>query len=259
VNRLLNYLPPYEQESKVFQEIMNAMEDEFDELFLNIEDLDKQLNPDTATWGLAILEKELGLPVNPDLDTHTRRSFIKSKLLMQPPGSKDKFTAILRSFAESTEIEELFGEYRFRVLLSISDRIGKNMSHIYNILETSKPAHLDYETELRVKQRDGEVLFRSLTVLGESVTLYPFIKTSLTGELSVKTANAMQLSDTVTMYPQIKTKLEGEARSYSASTISSSDSTALYPHISSSIEVQSNIRTAMSKNETETITIYPKE
>ena len=30
---------------------MNVMEDEFDELFLNIEDLDKQLNPDTATWG----------------------------------------------------------------------------------------------------------------------------------------------------------------------------------------------------------------
>ena len=59
--------------------------------------------------------------------------------------------------------------------------------------------------------------------------MYPD-KTSLTGELSVKTANAMQLRYSYHVSSD-KTKLEGEARSYSASTISSSDSTALYPHI----------------------------
>lgn len=144
MNRLLNYLPPYEQESKVFQEIMNAMEDEFDELFLNIEDLDKQLNLDTATWGLAILEKELGLPVNPDLDIHTRRSFIKSKLLMQPPGSKTNLVEILKIFVETADIEEHFSEYSFDVILKTRDTLVEKVPHVRRAIEEFKPAHLDY-------------------------------------------------------------------------------------------------------------------
>ncbi len=144
MNRLLNYLPPYEQESKVFQEIMNAMEDEFDELFLNIEDLDKQLNPDTATWGLAILEKELGLPVNPDLDIDTRRSLIKSRLLMQPPGSKNKLVDILKTFVETAEIEEHSSEYRFDIILKTRDVLEDKVPHIRSTIEEFKPAHLDY-------------------------------------------------------------------------------------------------------------------
>ncbi len=144
MNRLLNYLPPYEQESKVFQEIMNAMEDEFDELFLNIEDLDKQLNPDTATWGLAIMEKELGLPVNPDLDIDTRRSLIKSRLLMQPPGSKNKLVDILKTFVGTAGIEEHFSEYRFGIILKARDVLGDKVPHIRSTIEEFKPAHLDY-------------------------------------------------------------------------------------------------------------------
>lgn len=178
---------------------------------------------------------------------------------MQPPGSKETLTAILRSFAESAEIEEVFNEYRFKVFLSTTDEIGKNMNNIYSILEIAKPAHLDYETELRVKQRGAEIMFKSLIAFGESVTLYPFIKTSLSGELSAKTAHALQSSDAITMYPKMQTELTDEVKAYNASTISSSDSTALYPHIANSIEVRGSARTAMSKNETETITIYPKE
>ncbi len=124
MSKLLSYLPWYERESEAFKEILKTEEIEFDKLKLKLGDLEEQFFVDTATWGLSIYEKELGLPVEPDIDIRIRRGLIKAKTMMQPPGSKDKFTAILRSFAESTEIEELFGEYRFRVLLSISDRIG---------------------------------------------------------------------------------------------------------------------------------------
>lgn len=144
MSRLLNHLPPYEQESEVFQEIMKAMEAEFDELFFDIEDLDKQLNPDTATWGLAILEKELGLPISPDLDINTRRSLIKSRLLMQPPGSKTKLVEILKTFVETAEIEEHFSEYRFDVILKTRDTLGEKVPHVRRAIEEFKPAHLDY-------------------------------------------------------------------------------------------------------------------
>jgi hypothetical protein len=144
MSRLLNYLPPYEQESKVFQEIMNAMAGEFDELFLNIEDLNKQLNPDTATWGLAILEKELGLQIEPDISIEMRRNLIKSKLLMQPPSSKAKFIEILKSFVETAEIEEKFNDYSFNVILKALDTVGDKLPYIQQVVEEIKPAHLAY-------------------------------------------------------------------------------------------------------------------
>lgn len=144
MSRLLEYLPWYERESKVFRELMQAMEMEFDDLDFNIKDLDNQLNPDTATWGLAILEKELGLPVNPDLDIDTRRSLIKSRLLMQPPGSKNKLVDILKTFVETAEIEEHFSEYRFDIILKARDVFGDKAPHIRSTIEEFKPAHLDY-------------------------------------------------------------------------------------------------------------------
>ncbi len=79
MSRLLEYLPLYERNSKVFQEILNVEQIEFDKLGLNVEDLENQLNIDTATWGLAIYEKELGLKTNLNKPLEERRSVIKSK------------------------------------------------------------------------------------------------------------------------------------------------------------------------------------
>lgn len=127
-----------------FQQLTKTEEIEFDKLTALIEELWKQLDPSSATWGLSILERELGLPVNPDLDTDTRRSLIKSKLLMQPPGSKNKLEEILKSFVETAETEEIFNEYRFNIILKTLDTIGHKIPHIYRVVEEFKPAHLDY-------------------------------------------------------------------------------------------------------------------
>lgn len=143
-NRLLTYLPPYERESIIFQEIMKAEEIELDELDEQIKDLEQQLNPDTATWGLAIYEKELGLPIEPNIDIRIRRSLVKAKLLMQPPTSKVKVESILKSFVESAEIEEIFNEYRFNITLKTIDTVGDKIQYIYRVVEEFKPAHLDY-------------------------------------------------------------------------------------------------------------------
>ena len=143
-NRLLTYLPPYERESIIFQEIMKAEEIELDELDEQIKDLEQQLNPDTATWGLAIYEKELGLPIEPNIDIRVRRSLVKAKLLMQPPTSKVKVESILKSFVESAEIEEIFNEYRFNITLKTIDTVGDKIQYVYRVIEEFKPAHLGY-------------------------------------------------------------------------------------------------------------------
>lgn len=144
MSRLLELLPPYEKNSRVFQEIMSVEQIEFDKLNIDIADLEKQLNIDTATWGLEIYEKELGLPVNQDLSINTRRKLIKSKLLMQPPASKSKIVDIIKSFVETAEVKEYFSEYKFEVVLKTLDTIGDKLHYIKQIVDDFKPAHLDY-------------------------------------------------------------------------------------------------------------------
>jgi len=144
MSRMLEMLPPYERNSIVFQEIMKAEEKQFNKLDANIEDLEKQLNPDTATWGLSIYEKELGLQIEPDISIEMRRSLIKAKLLMQPPSSKTKFIEILKSFVENAEIEEIFNDYSFNVILKTLDTVGDKLPYIQQVVEDFKPAHLAY-------------------------------------------------------------------------------------------------------------------
>lgn len=144
MSRMLEMLPPYERNSIVFQEIMKAEEKQFNKMDADIKDLENQLSPDTATWGLAIYEKELGLQIEPNISIEMRRSLIKAKLLMQPPSSKAKFIEILKSFVETAEIEEIFNDYSFHVILKTLDTVGDKLPYIQQVVEDFKPAHLAY-------------------------------------------------------------------------------------------------------------------
>jgi len=144
MSRMLEMLPPYERNSIVFQEIMKAEEKQFNKMDADIKDLENQLSPDTATWGLSIYEKELGLQIEPDISIEMRRSLIKAKLLMQPPSSKTKFIEILKSFVETAEIEEIFNDYSFNVILKTLDTVEDKLPYIQQVVEDFKPAHLAY-------------------------------------------------------------------------------------------------------------------
>ncbi len=144
MNKLLKLLPPYERSSKILQEITTAEGAQFDKLDLELQDFKKQFYIDTATWVLSLHERDLGLLINPDLDIKIRRSIIKARFLMQPPGSKKKLVAILKSFIETAEIEEYFSEYRFDVILKTRDTVGEKLLYMQQIVDDFKPAHLAY-------------------------------------------------------------------------------------------------------------------
>lgn len=144
MSRLLKYIPPYERNSEVFQEILKAEENEFDKLDMSLRDLENQFFVETATWGLSIYEKALGLAIEPDIPVGIRRSLVKSKMLMQPPSSKLQFVSILKSFVETAEVEEYFSEYKFNVALKTLDTVGDKLIYINRVVEEFKPAHLEY-------------------------------------------------------------------------------------------------------------------
>lgn len=78
--KLLDYLPEYLKEIKEIKAILDTEDVEIEELKTAIQDVLDQKFIDTATWGLKLWERELGLPINPNLIYSERRSKIKSKI-----------------------------------------------------------------------------------------------------------------------------------------------------------------------------------
>lgn len=142
--KIMELLPKLFRDSDIYISLFSEIEKEIDRLGIDIEDIRLQLNIETATWGLSIYEKKLGLPIAPDLDYETRWSIVRAKNLMISPGSKNELLSVIRSFVEDAEIVEHFSEYKFDVILSTKNAIGDKLVHIASVVEMARPAHLDY-------------------------------------------------------------------------------------------------------------------
>lgn len=147
---LMKYLPWYYQDSKIMKEIQSTIGKEFCILDFFIKNLEKQFFIDTATWGLSIYEKELGLKTNMSLTYEERREIIKAKLRGRGTTTK----AMIKNTAEAfsggeVDVIEYPEEYFFIVKFIGVKGIPRNMQGFIDMLETIKPAHLGYEFEYR--------------------------------------------------------------------------------------------------------------
>ncbi|WP_235601388.1 putative phage tail protein [Tissierella sp. P1] len=169
---MLKYLPPYERQSKVFQEIMKAEEIEFEKIHTEIKDLEKQFFVDTATWGLAIYEKELKLPIRPNKSLEERRSIIKAKMRGMGKVDAEMIKAIVEAFTKSS-VEVTFDGI-IKIIFSNQDTIILNMNDMFEAIEEIKPAHLDYETILVFELKENDIYICSTLISGEEITVYPY-------------------------------------------------------------------------------------
>lgn len=140
MNKLIELLPPYERSSKVFQQIMKAELIEFDKLAIDIEDLEKQLNIDTATWGLVIYEKELGIKTNLNKPLEERRSVIKSK--WRGTGKVDR--TLIKAVVDAYTNGGVEVGFDGRIIINFNDVKGipPNLEDAKKTIEDISPAHL---------------------------------------------------------------------------------------------------------------------
>lgn len=140
MNKLIELLPPYERESEVFKEIMNAEQVMLDKLNIDIADLEKQLNIDTATWGFIIYEKELGIKTDLSKELKDRRSIIKSK--MRGTGKAD--ATLIKTVVDAFTNGGVDVDFDGRIIVTFNDVKGipPNIADVYNAVDEIKPAHL---------------------------------------------------------------------------------------------------------------------
>lgn len=140
MNKLLEYLIPGIQELKHFQEITEAEIPEVDKLKLGLEDLNKQFYIDTATWGLSVYEKELGLSINPSKSLDEKRSIIKAKWIGTGKVDAEMLKVIISFFTNTPVKIEFDGQ--INIVFEGFNNTQINNKDMLNAINEVKPAHL---------------------------------------------------------------------------------------------------------------------
>ena len=140
MSSLESYVPPFLSNTKTFTEIFNAENQEFNTLNSNINDIKAQLNIDTATWGLDIYEKELGITTDYTKALDYRRSVIKSKSRGTGKLNATMIKLVCDSFSNG-DVQITF-DGTIHVKFTSVKGIPPNMSDLQNAVEQIKPAYL---------------------------------------------------------------------------------------------------------------------
>jgi len=138
---LIDYLPSFMQNSKIYEAIFGADEAELIEFENAIGDLELQLSIDTATWALEIYEKDLGIETDTAKSLYERRSVIKSKERGTGKVDADLIKKVVDAYANGDA--EISFDGTIHIAFVNIYGIPPNMNDLENAVEKIKPAHLN--------------------------------------------------------------------------------------------------------------------
>jgi hypothetical protein len=145
---LIDYLPSYYNDSKVFSELLKAFANEINSNNYAISDLGNQLFVDTATWGLDVWEKQFAIYTDLSKPYQDRREVIKAKMRGFGTCTIEMIENTALSYTNAEiEVIENNPNYSFAVKFVSMKGIPRDINAFKNTLDAIKPAHLAYTLE----------------------------------------------------------------------------------------------------------------
>lgn len=138
--KLLDYLPDILKEVDAYKVMMESEDFEISELKTSIINCFEQKFIDTATWGLELWERELGLQINPSLTYDERRAIIKSRLR----GNGKIDADLIKQVADSWTNGDADISFDGKINIKFNGEYGipSNMDSVKKAIESIVPAHL---------------------------------------------------------------------------------------------------------------------
>ena len=147
MSELFAYLPPYYTGSAESRTIQDAIQPEIDGIWTVNDELRLQLNPYTATWGLALWEQAFGIPVNESKAVSLRRAAIISKIRGVGVVTADMLKNMAEAFTQSAvTVMEMPRESLVWLQFELLD-IPAYFPELISALLEVLPAHLDFTLE----------------------------------------------------------------------------------------------------------------
>lgn len=145
---LMNYMPEYYQNSNAIKNMLDSHSYEVGKLLVTIEDVEKQLYINTATWGLDIWEAVYGITTNLTATYEDRREVIKAKMRGQGTITKQMLKKTAEAFSGGeVEIIEYPEQDLFIVKFIGVKGIPRNMAGFISMLDHITPSHLEYNIQ----------------------------------------------------------------------------------------------------------------
>lgn len=145
---LIDLLPDYYKNSAEVINIQESFEHWTTYLNLARDDLLLQLNVNTATWGLALWEKYLGLSTDVSKSNEFRRERIRAKIRGIGTVTKQMIVDVASSYSNGeVEVIEDNASYSFKIKFIGTKGIPGNMADLSVTINEIKPAHLAFTFE----------------------------------------------------------------------------------------------------------------
>ncbi|HBG1232727.1 TPA: YmfQ family protein [Clostridioides difficile] len=199
---LLTLSPIYEQ-SIIMQSLYEAIGSEFDNLELLNKEIELQLFPQSATWGLEFWENRVGLSTNLDEAIETRRRKVIAKLQSKYIMTPKRMSMILQSYiGANIKINENISPYTFNVELTSTQGFPRDLEDLYKRVNVIKPSHLSVSYKL-VSLLKSKTYFAQTTIMSEEITVYPYSSKEVKANVKAKFALAHNMSSEIlTVYPK---------------------------------------------------------
>lgn len=200
--KMISKLPIYERENEVIEDIYTTFGDKTDQFLYEIEDLYKQMNIDTATWGLDTWERNVGLDNNQELTITQRRGRVKSRLK-----SFSKIdTELLRDVIQDYYENEVRVSFNGRVLFEfpLEGDSWEFRPIVEEIIRILKPTHLGYEISIYTVPVHTGFYLGTRAEAGEEITIYPGVTRDILLEPAANIGFSYEtIMETITVYPKI--------------------------------------------------------
>ena len=138
---LIDLYPEYLRASPAFVTIQDAMDPQIRLLRATTREILEQANVETATWGLTLWERQLGITPDPTLSQDERRDGIKAKLAGAQTTTKARLVAVCALFGCAVTVVEHTSKYYFELRFSEKGAINR-VDALKAFIEEIKPAHL---------------------------------------------------------------------------------------------------------------------
>lgn len=202
---MISQLADYERNNELIEDIYRVMGDKTDQFLYEIEDLYKQLNINTTTWGIDTWEQNMDIESNKNLLIKQRRARVKEKLRKIGRVNTEMMEDILQGYHDN-EVKVWFnGRLMFNIPLE-----GTSHHHfdtINEIINTTKPAHLGFEIDMYMDTKDVGINIGTQTIDADVTSVRPFVNTKIDLPISGRYAIESYSSESLVVYPKHTNKI----------------------------------------------------
>lgn len=161
MSELMGYLPENYRGSREVLALQNALQGEVDGVWAARDDLLAQLDPYTATWGLELWERALGIESAAHLDTQLRRRQIAATVQSQTETTPAAVQEAARTFlGMDAAVEEVFQEYRIELDVPAEYVPGAGLPRLMDHLARVLPAHIAFHVTTHMEGHASKSFLR---------------------------------------------------------------------------------------------------